>query len=188
MGLSGDGPSSLCFDRGNTIYCPHQSRYDSPYPHHRNLPRSEQATIARQHQIDMNYWNSWLNIVRAVFVCLDTCIDDAFKISNQSGQTGWNATMSIAEMFAQLMNTYGQPSPVMIFENDSIFRQRAAKTIAKPTNNNSSRHSKEKNHATDILHSLSNFQEQTFCRCVVDGDRYPVRDGGRKLLLSTLHQ
>ena len=33
-----------------------------PYPRHRNLPRSEQANIARQHQIDMNYWNSWLNI------------------------------------------------------------------------------------------------------------------------------
>ena len=94
-----------------------------PYPRHRNLPRSEQANIARQHQIDMNYWNSWLNIVRAVFVCLDTCIDDAFKTSNQPGQTGWNATMSIAEIFAQLTNTYGQPTPAMIFENDSIFRQ-----------------------------------------------------------------
>ena len=94
-----------------------------PYPRHRNLPRSEQANIARQHQIDMNYWNSWLNIVRAVFVCLDTCIDDAFKTSNQPGQTGWNATMSIAEIFAKLTNTYGQPTPAMIFENDSIFRQ-----------------------------------------------------------------
>ena len=30
--------------------------------------------------------------------------------------------------------------------------------------------------------------EQTFCRCVDDGDRYPVRDGGRKLLLPTLHR
>ncbi len=58
-------------------------------------------------------------------------------------------------------------------------RRRGNKTIAKPTNNNSSRYSNEKNHATDILHPLSNFQEQTFCRCVDDGDRYPVRDGGR---------
>ena len=71
----------------------------------------------------MNYWNSWRNIVRAVFVCLDTVIDDAFKTSNQPGQTGWNATMSIAECFAQLTNTYGQPTPAMIFENDSIFRR-----------------------------------------------------------------
>ena len=31
--------------------------------------------------------------------------------------------MSIAEIFTQLTNTYGQPTPAMIFENDSTFRQ-----------------------------------------------------------------
>ena len=66
--------------------------FTAPTPGLIPLTRSEQANIARQHQIDMNYWNSWLNIVRAVFVCLDTVIDDAFKTSNQPGQTGWNAT------------------------------------------------------------------------------------------------
>ena len=78
-GLSwcGDGPSALRIDQGNVVYCPQQFRFDSPYPRHRNLTRLEQANIARQHQIDMNYWSSWLNIVRAVFVCLDTVVDNA---------------------------------------------------------------------------------------------------------------
>jgi hypothetical protein len=46
------------------------------------IGRAEQATIDACFKCAKNYWESYQNIQRAVFNCLDNGVDDAFKVSN----------------------------------------------------------------------------------------------------------
>ncbi len=56
-------------------------------------PRAVQASIDAQFKCAKNYYDSYLNIRRAVFNILDDNIDDAFKVSNDPALVGWNQSM-----------------------------------------------------------------------------------------------
>jgi hypothetical protein len=51
---------------------------------------AEQATIDARFKRAKNYWESYRNIQRAVFNCLDNGVDDAFKVSNDPTLARWN--------------------------------------------------------------------------------------------------
>ena len=81
-----------------------------------------QATIDAQFKRTKNYYDSYLNICRAVFNILDDNIDDAFKVSNDPALVGWNQSMEPQEMFNQITATYGKPTPAALLQNDMLFR------------------------------------------------------------------
>ena len=86
------------------------------------IARAEQATIDAQFRRANNYYESYLNVRRAVFNILDDNIDDAFKVSNDPALVGWNPSMEPREMFDQITATYGKPTPAALLQNDTLFR------------------------------------------------------------------
>ena len=70
---------------------------------------------------ERTYFQSYGNIHRACFRLLDELIRPEYKVSNVSGLTGWNSTMSIQEIFAQLEYTFGKPSAYIGFQNNTVF-------------------------------------------------------------------
>ena len=86
------------------------------------LSRAEQATIDATFIRQRNYYQSYLNIKRACFTVLDDSIDDAFKVSNIPTIVGWNTTMEIMDIFDQLANMYGRPTPAALLSNDQLYR------------------------------------------------------------------
>jgi len=83
---------------------------------------AEQSTIDASFKRGKNYWKSYMNIQRAVFICLDDGIDDTFKVSNDPALAGWNASMEPREMFDQITATYGRPTPAALLQNELLFR------------------------------------------------------------------
>jgi hypothetical protein len=86
------------------------------------IGRAEQATIDIRFKCAKNYWESYQNIQRAVFNCLDDGINNAFKVSNDPALARWNPLMEPREMFDQITATYGRPTPAAILQNDLLFR------------------------------------------------------------------
>ena len=70
---------------------------------------------------DRNYFQSYGNIHRACFRLLDELVRPEYKVSNINGLTGWNSTMSIQEIMAQLEFTFGRPSAAISFQNNAVF-------------------------------------------------------------------
>jgi hypothetical protein len=70
---------------------------------------------------DKNYFLSYKNIARACFCMLDANVSAQFKVSNNATLTGWNSTMSIIDILAQLQNSYGKPNMMTLFNNDTLF-------------------------------------------------------------------
>ncbi len=69
----------------------------------------------------MNYYESYLNIQRAIFNILDDNIDDAFKVSDNPMLVGWNPSIEPREMFDQITMTYGRPTLAALLQNDTLF-------------------------------------------------------------------
>jgi len=78
------------------------------------IDRATQAKIDSRFNREQNYWLSYLNIRRAVCNLLDDNIDDAFKVSKNPTQVGWNLTMEVRKIFDQITSTYGQPTPAAL--------------------------------------------------------------------------
>jgi hypothetical protein len=55
-----------------------------------------------------NYYLSNINISSVCFCMLDKNINDPFKVSNDTNLIGWNPTMSIQLILAQLAMLYGK--------------------------------------------------------------------------------
>ena len=86
------------------------------------IGRAEQATIDTRFKREKNYWESYQNMQRAVFNCLDNGIDDAFKVSNDPALARWNGSMEPREIFDQITATYGRPTPAALLQYDMLFR------------------------------------------------------------------
>jgi hypothetical protein len=71
---------------------------------------------------NQNYFLSYVNINRACFTMLDDKISDRYKVSNTPNLMGWNSTMSIRDIIVQLMTNYGVPDPMVMYNNDKLFR------------------------------------------------------------------
>jgi hypothetical protein len=61
------------------------------------------------------------NIERACFTALNTCINDAFKMSNNPTIQGWHAGMCVIDILDQFSTIYRQPTPAMFETNDAVF-------------------------------------------------------------------
>ncbi len=59
-------------------------------------------TADRMFEMGTNYFTSYQNINRALFRMLDDSIDNNFKVSNNPTLKGWNPTMSVQMILAQL--------------------------------------------------------------------------------------
>ena len=70
---------------------------------------------------DRNYFLSYENIHRACFRLLDEVVRPEFKVSNIPGLQGWNSTMTIENILAQLESTFGRPSGTVLFQNNAKF-------------------------------------------------------------------
>ncbi len=68
-----------------------------------------------------NYYLSLMNINRACFCMLNNLVSNRYKVSNNPNLTGWNALMSIHDIFNQLMVNYGIPEAIVLFNNDTLF-------------------------------------------------------------------
>jgi hypothetical protein len=77
-----------------------------------------------------NYFLSYSNINRACFRMLDDSVPIQFKVSNIANLTGWNASMSIQEILTQLETTYGKPTPMVLLNNELLFRSPMTTTDA----------------------------------------------------------
>ena len=99
-----------------------QAIYPPTEPGQPPLSRAEQATIDTTFLRQRNYFQSYANIKRACFAVLEDSIDDAFKVSNIPTIVGWNTTMEIMDIFDQLANTYGRPTPAALLSNDQLYR------------------------------------------------------------------
>ena len=53
---------------------------------------------------------------------LDANVSAQFKVSNNPNLTGWNATMSVLDILNQLQDTYGKPSMMTLFTNETLYR------------------------------------------------------------------
>jgi hypothetical protein len=63
-------------------------------------------TINCQYKNTKNYFMSYVNISHELFRMLDKNIDGSLKVSNNTTLTGWNPTMSIQLILAQLEVSY----------------------------------------------------------------------------------
>jgi hypothetical protein len=70
---------------------------------------------------DRNYFLSYVNVHRACFRLLDELIHPEYKVSNQPGLSGWNSTMLIQSILAQLEVTFGKPTAAITFNNNTMF-------------------------------------------------------------------
>ncbi len=74
-----------------------------PYTHEQMLK------VMAKFSCKKNYYATACNVYSAVYNMLDTHLNDAFKVAPSTipPTIGWNASMSLNEIFDQLMKTYG---------------------------------------------------------------------------------
>jgi len=87
-----------------------------------DIPRAAHASIHAQFKRAKTYYDSYLNIRRAVFNILDDNTDDVFKVSNDPMLVGWNPSMEPREMFDQITAMYDKPTPAALLQNDTLLR------------------------------------------------------------------
>jgi hypothetical protein len=75
-----------------------------------------------QFKIDRNLYKTYTNVHCAVYKVLQTNVLPQYQASTTPGLTGWDASMSIIDIFAQLDATFGKPDAQAQLNNDSNFR------------------------------------------------------------------
>ena len=65
--------------------------------------------INNQFKIDRNLYKTYTNVHRAVYKVLQTNVLPQYQASATPGLTGWDATMSIIDIFAQMDATFDKP-------------------------------------------------------------------------------
>ena len=80
-------------------------------------------TIASKFKHAKTYKDTWNIIFRAVYDTLDLHVHGAFKVAPATapGTVGWNSTMTLNDIFDQLMSTYGKPTPDSMRQNNLNF-------------------------------------------------------------------
>jgi hypothetical protein len=79
-------------------------------------------TADRVYDKDKNYYLSYCNIHRVLFPMLDKNINNIFKVFNDPNLQGWNPTMSIQIILAQLETSYGKPTGSTLWDNNKVFK------------------------------------------------------------------
>jgi hypothetical protein len=83
----------------------------------------KKSTIDAKFSMVKNSLEAWKNIYQACFDMLATHVNDAFKVAPPTTPptTGWNARMSLRNIFDQLVITYGKPTPDTMHQNNLTF-------------------------------------------------------------------
>jgi hypothetical protein len=88
------------------------------------FPKSLKLTASPQYPTHkQNYCKTCINNYRAVYNMLDSHICDAYKVAPPMSPPtiGWNSTMTVNEIFDQLMVMYGKPTPDAMHQNNLNF-------------------------------------------------------------------
>jgi hypothetical protein len=85
--------------------------------------REEKYTIDAKFSMVKNYFETWKNINGACYDTLKAHVNDAFKVAPPTTPptTGWNATMSLRNIFFPLTTVYGKPTPDTMRQNNLTF-------------------------------------------------------------------
>jgi hypothetical protein len=75
-----------------------------------------------QFKIDKNLYKTYLNVHRAIYKLLLDNVLPQYQASTTPGLTGWDSTMTIIDIFAQLDATFGKPDAQAQLLNNSNFR------------------------------------------------------------------
>jgi hypothetical protein len=84
------------------------------------INRATEATIDSHFIRARNYYLSYMNIQRTVYIVLDDKIDNSFKVSNDPALVGWNPAMELRMIFDQNTSTYGRPTTAALLQNDML--------------------------------------------------------------------
>ena len=110
----------------STSHPPLQHLYAQKYnPDGALVPYSqeEKSTIDAKFELTKNYFETWKYIYHACYNALGEHVNDAYKVALPTNPptTGWNATMSICDIFDQLASTYGKPTADAMRQNNVNF-------------------------------------------------------------------
>jgi hypothetical protein len=85
--------------------------------------REQMLCITTTFTHQKNYYNTACNVYCAVYDALDAHINNAFKVAPPTTPPtiGWNALMSLNDIFNQMMNTYSRPTPNAMHQNMMAF-------------------------------------------------------------------
>jgi hypothetical protein len=88
-----------------------------PYRH------EETINITWKFDREQNYHKTCINIYQAVYDTLDSHVGDGFKVApaTMPPMIGWNSTMTLNDIFNQLMMTYEKPTPNAMHQNNLNF-------------------------------------------------------------------
>jgi hypothetical protein len=83
----------------------------------------EKSTTDTKFSMVKNYFKTWKNIYHTSYDTFNVHVNDAFKIIPPSNPPtiAWNATMSLHDIFDQLVTTYGKPTPDTMHQNNLMF-------------------------------------------------------------------
>ena len=85
------------------------------------LPNTAMKVTEQLWENAKNYFLSQQNIHRACFRLLDELVRDEYKVSNVAGLNGWNSSMTIQAILAQIETTFGRPTSSIVFNNNTRF-------------------------------------------------------------------
>ena len=74
-----------------------------------------------QFKIDKNLYKTYTNVHQATCKLLNDNVQPQYQASTRPGLTGWDATMTIIDIFAQLDATFGKLDAQAILINDANF-------------------------------------------------------------------
>ena len=79
--------------------------------------------IDAQFTIDMNFYQTYSNIIkRALYNLLTKSVGLLYQASTTPGLSGWDPSISIHDILAQLKSTYGKPDAQTTEANEAMFR------------------------------------------------------------------
>ena len=115
------GMYTLLVTGGNTFRLSVYARANPADATPLSLPK--QATVNATFALEEHYYQSLVNINRAVFSALSASVSikEAFQVSNIPGIVGWHAGMEIRAILDQLSSTYDMPTPAALELNDVTF-------------------------------------------------------------------
>ncbi len=83
----------------------------------------EKSAIDAKFSMVRNYFKTWKNIYRACYDMLNAHVNIAAEVAPPTTPptTGWNATISLCDIFNQLATTYGKPTPDTMRQSNLTF-------------------------------------------------------------------
>jgi hypothetical protein len=85
------------------------------------VPTARVKAIDAQFKLDKNIYKTYINIQRDVYKILTDNLRLEYQSSNTPRLMGWNQSMSIQEIFAQLVSSFGKLDAQAVLSNDTLY-------------------------------------------------------------------